>query len=420
MSEDVLVIGAGPAGLNCAFYLRQQGISYKVLDRAELIASTWDSLYPSLRLNTSRFFSHMPHKRFPLHYGIFPTGRQYHDYLAAYQAEQQFNIEFGVSVECVEPVNGGWRVDTHAGSAWYPVVINATGRFNNPFSAQIPGLDEFQGEVLHTHDYTGPDAWKDRRIMIVGNGPSGTDLAIELGQDRGTDNPVLLSMRTGILLGRRYPLGLPKHAWMMLAEWLPEALRRKLMGFIGRIDFGDISRYGIKTPEPGQASGAAATRGPELIDAVRSGQVRCVDGPARFHEHSVTLDDGSTHEIDAVILATGYQPALAYLTHLDLTPDSQGWPERYNSRNYDLNYAAFEQGGTYGVGPKIDAQMQPLLREIRGYPGLFLVGVYYKGKGAMYNFRVEAEVASHQIRQYLTHHPKPLYKGSAADTPTPG
>ena len=79
-----------------------------------------------------------------------------------------------------------------------------------------------------------------------------------------------------------------------------------------------------------------------------------------------------------------------------------------------------EQGGTYGVGPKIDAQMQPLLREIRGYPGLFLVGVYYKGKGAMYNFRVEAEVASHQIRQYLTHHPKPLYKGSAADTPTPG
>ena len=72
--EDVLVIGAGPAGIASAYCLEQAGISYKVVDRADIIASTWARLYPSLQLNTSRWFSKMHGKPFPLNYGIFPSG----------------------------------------------------------------------------------------------------------------------------------------------------------------------------------------------------------------------------------------------------------------------------------------------------------------------------------------------------------
>ncbi|MBC8100096.1 MAG: NAD(P)-binding domain-containing protein, partial [Armatimonadetes bacterium] len=85
-TAEVLVIGAGPAGIASAYALQQAGIAYRVVDSATVIASTWDSLYPSLRLNTTRFLSHMPGAKFPLSYGIFPTGKQYHAYLADFVA----------------------------------------------------------------------------------------------------------------------------------------------------------------------------------------------------------------------------------------------------------------------------------------------------------------------------------------------
>ena len=84
-AEDVLVIGAGPAGIATAYALEQANISYKVVDRAQVIGSTWCSLYPSLTLNTSRYYSHMPEVPFPREYGIFPTGGQYYDYLDEYK-----------------------------------------------------------------------------------------------------------------------------------------------------------------------------------------------------------------------------------------------------------------------------------------------------------------------------------------------
>ncbi|MDQ7036001.1 MAG: NAD(P)-binding domain-containing protein [Anaerolineae bacterium] len=101
--EDVLIIGAGPAGIASAYALEKVGISYKVVDRAKMIGSTWKRLYPSLKLNTTRFFSHMPGKRFPLHYGFYPKGRQYHDYLLEYVAEHDFNIHLGIDVYRVAP-----------------------------------------------------------------------------------------------------------------------------------------------------------------------------------------------------------------------------------------------------------------------------------------------------------------------------
>src|SRR5687768_2051367 len=130
--DHVLVIGAGPAGIASAYALQQAGIPYKVIDRAEIIASTWASLYPSLSLNTTRFYSHMPKKRFPLHWGIFPKGSQYHSYLLDFVKENQLNIELGVEVLRLSPDGDLWRVETNKGSFLYKAVILATGVWGNP------------------------------------------------------------------------------------------------------------------------------------------------------------------------------------------------------------------------------------------------------------------------------------------------
>jgi cation diffusion facilitator CzcD-associated flavoprotein CzcO len=400
-NPPVLIIGAGPAGVVTGYFLKQAGIAYQIVDRAQVVASTWASLYPSLRLNTTRYFSHMPGRKFPLRWGTFPTGRQYHSYVENYAREHQLNIKLGVEVRCVTPEDGGWRVDTDQDSSWHRVVVLATGRFSEPYTADIPGLHDFKGLLLHAHDYRDPDQLAGLRVMVIGNGPSGLDIAIETGKHNGPDQPTLLSMRTGIQLRRRFPLGVSKHGWILLTRRLPARLREPFLRRMETMGYPKSRMSGIKSPIAGQASGAAATRGPELIHAVQRGEVICVDGPKQVNAYSVTLDDGSTHEIDALVIATGYRPALGFLHGVTIQPDDQGWPIRYNSLNYPIDYAKLSYRGTYDSGIAIDAEFEPTLREVKGYPGLFQVGLYYKGKGAMYNFNVEAEIAVSQIAHYL-------------------
>lgn len=399
-NSPVLVVGAGPAGIATAYFLQQHGLSYHMIDQAEVLASTWASLYPSLELNTTRYFSHLPNTPFPRHYGLFPTAKQYHAYLTGFVRDHRLSVQLGVKVHSITPENDGYRVESSQGVAWYRVVVLCTGRFSNPYTPALNGIDHFEGLRLHAHDYHHPAQLAGKKIMVIGNGPSGIDIAVETGQHNLT--PTLLAMRTGVTLKRRYPLGISKQGWILLADYLPRRWYPALMALSERFsDYPPHLLRGIKTASGGQATTAIAYRGKELITAVQRGQVACVGAPAQIHAHSVILSDGTTHEIDALVLATGYRPALGYLKDIALTPDEQGWPARFNSRPYPIDYAKLLYRGTYAVGESIDAQFQPTLREVNGYRGLFQVGLYYKGKGAMYNFNVEAEIAATQIKTLL-------------------
>lgn len=377
VNSDVLVIGAGPAGIASAFYLQRAGIPYRIVDRAAVVASTWASLYPSLRLNTTRFYSHLPGRRFPLHYGIFPTGRQYNRYLADFVAAHRIPVELGVTVERLCPEDGGWRVELEGGeTAWFPAVISATGRFGQPYWPAIPGQEQFGGTLIHAHDYHGPEPFRGQRVMVVGNGPSGVDIAAELG--RVAARPVLLSQRTGVVLRPRYPWGLPKHAWMLLAGILPDAVGQPLLRHMLDLKFENLDRLGIKVPRTeAESSAAGASRGAELIKAFRAGQVRGVDGPARFELGAVLLADGSRVALDAVVLATGYVPVLdRYVDLAGLPRNRDGWPLRIDETPDDVTSGR---------------------REVTGRPGLYLVGTFYQGKGALYNFNTEAAAAVQEI-----------------------
>lgn len=399
----VLVIGAGTAGIVTGYFLQQRGIPYQIVDQAHTVGATWAGLYPSLKLNTSRYFSHLPGKRFPRNWGIFPTAQQYHQHVSDFVAEHNLNVRLGVCVHTVTPENVGYWVETSEGTVWYPVVVLATGRFSNPYTAPIPGLDTFAGIKLHAHDYTHPDQLAGLQVMVVGNGPSGMDIAIETGAHNAPAKPTLLAMRTGITLKRRYPLGISKHGWMLLTDRLPNGLRRRILDWVEDhfSDYPPQRLAQIKTPTPGQASSAASTRGPELIEAVERGDVICVDAPAQIHPHHVTLADGRDVPVEALVVATGYRPALGFLRGITITPDDQGWPARFNSRPYPIDYRRLAYRGTYAVGTDIDAQFKPLLREVDSHAGLFHVGLYYKGRGTLYNINVEAEVAAAQIAALL-------------------
>jgi cation diffusion facilitator CzcD-associated flavoprotein CzcO len=388
----VLVIGAGPAGIATAYALQQAGIPYLVIDRADVIASTWHDLYPSLTLNTTRFFSHMVGARFPLRYGIFPTARQYYDYLLAYVAKQRLNIRLGVAVRRVsrDPQEDGrhWRVETSAGVWHFPSVVCATGVFGRPVMPDIDGLAGYGGRVMHAHDYKHPHQVQGDEVLVVGTGPSGIDIAIASAE---TARRVYLGVRSGITLVRRYPLGLPKHAWMMLGEHLPNAWCEALMRLTTR-HYPEAERYGIAPPKGKKT--LTAYQGRELLDAVAAGKVTLVPAPVAFSERGATLADGRTLCPDTVIMATGYAPVL----HDYLDVPMQFSPTFFEpSSPCDWAIGANGQRGF----PMLDRSAHPNGREIVGQSGLYVVGVHYKGKGAMYNFNVEAAILVQQVKARL-------------------
>ena len=390
---DVLIIGAGPAGINAAYALERAGIEYRIIERTYKLAPTWSSLYPSLRLNTSRFYSHLPGRKFPLHWGIFPTAQQYHQHLVSWVAEQNFGIEYGIEVDRVAPRDdGAWQVESSEGIDCYRAVIPATGVFDNPILPEIDGMARFQGEIIHSRDFRHPGQVRGKRAMVVGNGPSGTDIAVAAGPE-AAGGSVYLAIRTGVDLRPRYPYGVPRHAWMMLGEYLPEPLCLWLQSQTGAIKY-NLEDFGVWESPPNTGT-AVGYRGPELLNALREGQVQPLRHPIRFDAKGAILADGRYLELDTVIMATGFFPVL----HQYLDIEMQFSRETYYP----------ETGCDWDIGPNgvrgwplRDVSEHPNGRQIVGYPGLYLVGVFYKGRGAFYNMGVEAAIAAEQIRTHLS------------------
>lgn len=388
--EDVLVIGAGPAGIATAYALKQAKISYKVVERTGQVGHTWANLYPSLTLNTSRYFSHMPEKPFPAEFGIFPSAEQYHSYLTEFANEHNFNIQFGVEVRRVSHSGAYWQVETSDGTYLYKVVISATGIWNNPITPNIEGLDSFAGECYHAHDFRNTTQVENKRVLVVGNGPSGIDISVASGD---VAQKTFIAIRSGVKMSRRYPLGITAHAWLILADMLPKAWCRKLMKWIKSFDFGDTSAYGLNPPPP-HSGGMTGYAGDELLNAVKAGKVQPVSTPVKFEGNTAILADGQQLEVDTVIMATGYYPVLHQYLDVELQYNSEAW-QAQSICDWEIG-----PNGQRGF-PLRDTSDHPNGRQILGHEGLYIVGTFYKGKGAMYNFNVEAKVAAEQIQQYL-------------------
>ncbi len=372
MRQEVLVIGAGPAGISSAYYLTRAGIPYRLVDRADVPASTWANLYPTLELNTAGFVSHLPGRRIPLSYGVFPSGKQFYRYILAYLEQHPLRIEYGVEVTRVAPEGEGWRVETNKDSDVYPAVILATGRFGSPYMPNIPSQESFSGQLIHAHDFHAPESFAGKRVLVVGSGPSGVDIAVALVGHAA--KPVYLAIRSDILVARKFPYGLPNTAWQILLYPLPERIRKPLIDRIVYQGYGDMGDLGMKfARNRDQRLGTSApVRGHELIDAVRAGAIKPVNGLARLHGRCAVLDDTTQHEVDTVILGTGYRPVIDFLD-FPYQMDEDGWHLQIDKQTY----------------------------QVEGCPGLYLVGWYYRGLGPLHNIRHEARTVVQQIRRTL-------------------
>ena len=372
--QHVVVVGAGPAGIASALALKDAGLSPVVLDQADQVAASWRSRYDSLRLNTWRPFSHLPGRPYPKGTPTFPSRDQVIEHIERQAGEGRIELRLGTRAERIDRDDAGWVVRTGAGELHAPQVIVATGLDLAPDVPDWPGRESFEGELLHSSEYRNPRPFEGKPVLVVGPGSSGMEIAHELAE-AGAEK-VWLAVRTppNILL-RQGPGPVPGD---LIATWLyrlPIGIADRIARFGARMDFGDLSEYGLQRPETGVFADLH-TRGKvpsivdsEVVEAIKEGRIEVVAAVAGLDSTAVELADGARIEPKAVICATGYRRALEPLVgHLGVIGE-RGMPKVIAPRAAvpGLRFAGYllRPGGLGYMGKQARRSARAIARELR-------------------------------------------------------
>jgi len=179
---DVVVIGAGQAGLAAAYYLKQTGLSFRVIDKNQSIGDSWRHRYDSLKLFTPRMYNSLPGLTFPGPAEGLPTKNEVADYLSDYATFFGFPIFSNTKIHRLEKENDSFLIRTDANTIQAKKVIVATGPFQTP---SIPSFSARLGEQvtqIHSAHFRNASQLRQGTTLVVGAGNSGAHIASELSE----------------------------------------------------------------------------------------------------------------------------------------------------------------------------------------------------------------------------------------------
>lgn len=336
---DALVIGAGQAGLAAGYHLKQAGLRFAILESGAAPGGSWRSYYDSLVLFSPAEYSSLPGLPFPGDPDHYPTRDEVVAYLRDYAATFDLPVISDARVATVDRDGDLFRVTTTAGATFVSrSVIAATGSFGNPYVPDIPGRSEYRGRVLHAFDYREPSPFAGQRIVVVG----GANSAVQIGVELARVARVTLALRSRIFFTPQRILGKDGHFWL------------RVLGL-------DRSRFLSDQSTPVVDAG-------HYRKAVRAGRPDTRPMFTRFTERGVVWRDGTTEDVDTVILATGYRPNLRYLSPLGaLNPNGMPLQKRGVSTTVPgLFYVGlsgqrnFASATLRGVGPDAEVVVERL------------------------------------------------------------
>ena len=371
-SVDAVVIGAGPAGLAVARQLdHRHGVKALVLDRAAAPAISWRTRYDDFRLNTTGFLSHLPGQRIPLSAGRWPTKEDMVRYFDSYVVRQKIPLVLGCEVHSVDRCGGVWQIDTSCGEIRSRTIVLATGNYGAPAVPRWPGLDCFEGEIVHSGEFANAWPYRGRDVLVVGAGNSAADIAVQLATDGA--RRIWLAVRTPPHLVRRAIGGFPSDIFLELSARVPARMVDPLIARATRLMWGDLSPYGFQRPTVGlkatvETRGRIPTLADGLVDVVRARRVEVVGAVTRLESHSVILADGTSVTPEVIITATGFEANLRGLVgHLGVL-DEHGNPR--GGFACDVGEGLFAIG--YGIPPNgplraIRLAATPLAAKVAGY-----------------------------------------------------
>ncbi|MEZ0487546.1 flavin-containing monooxygenase [Fibrella aquatica] len=329
---NTLIIGAGPAGLAVAGRLAKLNQPFTLLEATDNVGAAWRKHYDRLCLHTVKEESALPHLPYPANYPTYVSRDQLVTYLQQYIAHFDIKPLFNQSVQTLERTQDGrWRAITNTQTFESDKVVVCTGYNRVPFQANVPGLNGFRGKVLHSREYKTGEAFTGQRVLVVGMGNTGAELALDL-QEQGAFPTI--SVRGPVNIAKRDTFGRPTQPSAIKMSKLPSWLYDLAARVSQKLTIGDLSKYGLITPPyPSSYQIRVLGKIPVIdlgtIDQIKAGTIAVRPGIAQVNQNTVTFTDGREDPFDVIVLATGYRTGLSDILAPDLSRkilNEKGYP----------------------------------------------------------------------------------------------
>jgi cation diffusion facilitator CzcD-associated flavoprotein CzcO len=327
---NVLIVGAGPAGLALAACLSERGVAHDVVERGDAVGVSWRNHYHRLHLHTVKHLSTLPGLPFGDDIPAFPSRQQVIDYLVRYA--EHFGIEprFNTEIARLRRDGDEWLAETNDGDIRARRVVLATGLNRTPIRPSFAGEDAFAGRVVHSVDYRTAEPFRGNRVLVVGAGNTGGEIALDLLEHGCT---VAMCIRGPLHVIPREFMGRPSQVTGVALRWAPIWFRDQLTLWVSKRAYGDLSEVGLRRPDIGVLTQIETQRKIPLIDIgtierIRSGDITVYPGIERFDPSGVCFVDGRRDDFDVVVLATGYRSGIESLVEGGASiVDDAGYPK---------------------------------------------------------------------------------------------
>ncbi len=312
MAEDLdaIIIGAGPAGLATAAAFKARGLNAAILEKSDAVGSVWRRHYDRLHLHTDRGHSSLPGLAMPPAYGRYPSRANVVEYLENYALKFDLKPMFNAPVSAVRRDGRGWRAEAGEKSRSAPIVVVATGMADSPYSPKWAGMAAFDGPILHSSLYRNPAPFAGKRVLVVGFGNSGGEIALDLAE-AGVE--VALSVRGPVNIVPRELYGVPILTFAIAERRLPARVADFISAPSIRLAVGSLKKLGLTRAAKGPRRMVEEDGRVPLLDIgtvaqIRAGRIKVRGDIASLTPKGVAFAGSPPEDFDAIILATGFRP----------------------------------------------------------------------------------------------------------------
>jgi hypothetical protein len=314
------IIGAGPSGLAQARAFRARGIDFDLYERHTDVGGLWDlenpgsAMYESAHFISSRTQSGFLGFPMPTSYPDYPRREQVLEYLRSFAAAYELrpHMHLGAAVERVIPHANGATVRVEGRDVEYAGVVCATGINWSPNVPIYPG--DFSGTLRHSVSYRSPLEFAGKRVLIIGLGNSGADIACDAARYAAK---AYVSVRRGYHFIPKHIFGKPADVFAHEGPKLPKWLELAVFTWLQRIVVGDTTSLGMPKPDH-RVLESHPLMNDQLLHHLRHGDVMLKPDIEAFAGRSVRFKDATEVEVDEVLTATGYRMTLPYLDASEL------------------------------------------------------------------------------------------------------
>lgn len=321
MEDFVAIIGAGPSGLSTARALSRLNIPFQIFEKQSDLGGLWNieaegsPIYDTAHFISSKTMS--GHLGFPMpdDYPDYPSNAQIHAYICDFAKANDLTQRIRFNTEVTELARDGdaWRLNIKAdglAETLHPRwVVCASGTNWYPNRPKFKGEEIFEGDIAHSSSYRSPSTLTGKRVLVVGAGNSGADIACDAAF---AADKAYISLRRGYHFIPKHVFGEPADVFAAKSAWIPFRIQQVIMSGLLRVLNGDLRNFGLRKPDH-LALSSHPIMNTQMLHYLQHGDLTACEDIAHFTKTGVVFKDGKELELDRVILATGYHWHMPYL-----------------------------------------------------------------------------------------------------------